>query len=181
MIGTGGCNRFEMRKKPLPRAKRSKQLTPEIRREQILAAAKRCLGRVGAKAFTMKKVAEEAGVALSLISYHFDGIEGLFNALVDSIMLDEPSTKNLPPADLEGDSENLHSLIDRHFDPDYYSRENLLVWLPVYEQMLLDEHVNATMSAREDRVIKEAAIHIDDIAVFQLFVIRNTMANHVIH
>ena len=148
----------------MPAVKRTTNLAPADRRAQIVAAAKKCMGQVGAKAFTMKHAADEAGVALSLVSYHFGNVEGLFNALVETVMLEEPPAKTLPAANLDDALLNLQALIDRHFDPSYYSRENLLVWLPVYEQTLLNEGVNERLNARDNRLIEEAVVLIGDVA-----------------
>jgi len=50
--------------------------------EQILAAAYRCISRDGYANVSMRQIAQEAGVALSQISYHFKNKEGLLLAVI---------------------------------------------------------------------------------------------------
>ena len=52
-------------------------------REQILAAARSVLQREGAANLSTRLVAQEAGVNLSLIHYHFDSREGLLLAVLE--------------------------------------------------------------------------------------------------
>ncbi len=52
-------------------------------REQILAAARTVLQSEGAAALSTRLVAQEAGVSLSLIHYHFDSREGLLLAVLE--------------------------------------------------------------------------------------------------
>jgi AcrR family transcriptional regulator len=52
-------------------------------REQILAAARTVLQHEGAAALSTRLVAQEAGVNLSLIHYHFDSREGLLLAVLE--------------------------------------------------------------------------------------------------
>lgn len=52
-------------------------------REKLLAAAEQVFARRGYEGATVKEIAAEAGCNVSLISYHFDGKEGLFKTLLE--------------------------------------------------------------------------------------------------
>lgn len=56
----------------------------ERTREELLRAARMLFTRKGFTATTVKEIADEARVNVSLISYHFDGKEGLFRACLNS-------------------------------------------------------------------------------------------------
>src|SRR3712207_187483 len=52
-------------------------------RAKLLAAAAQIFAKKGYSGATVKEIADEAGVNVSLISYHFKGKEGLFRELVE--------------------------------------------------------------------------------------------------
>src|SRR4051794_17375213 len=54
-------------------------------REALLQAAKVIFARKGYDGATVKDLAEEAGVNVSLVSYYFQGKEGLFRACLETI------------------------------------------------------------------------------------------------
>lgn len=59
---------------------------PEIEqdtKEKLLQAASHVFSKKGYSGATVKEIAERAGVNVSLISYHFQGKEGLFRVLVE--------------------------------------------------------------------------------------------------
>lgn len=52
-------------------------------RERLLQAASQVFAKKGFSGATVKAIADQAGCNISLISYHFDGKEGLFRALLE--------------------------------------------------------------------------------------------------
>jgi len=65
-------------------AKRAKIEHDPDTRAKLLAAASKVFSRKGFSGATVKAIADEAGCNVSLISYHFDGKEGLFKTLFES-------------------------------------------------------------------------------------------------
>lgn len=61
-----------------------KQNEPEDTRDKLLAAAKRIFAEKGYGGATVKEIADEAGVNISLISYHFQGKEGLLRSCLEA-------------------------------------------------------------------------------------------------
>lgn len=137
------------------------------RRELILDAARSVLGTEGMKAFTIKKVAQQAGVSGGLVIYHFGGIEGLLEAVCDSVMFELPDAREFVPRNLEEALANLRVVVERYFDPNYYSRSSLLIWLPLFQQMLLDENFRRKLYARDEAYIAEFAVHIGHVVAFR--------------
>lgn len=52
-------------------------------RQLLLNAGKKLFARKGLDGTTVKQIADEAGVNISLVSYHFEGKEGLYRACLD--------------------------------------------------------------------------------------------------
>jgi AcrR family transcriptional regulator len=78
---------------------RSRRLSGEQRRPQIVAAARRLFARRGYDATTTRQIAAEAGVSDALIYRHFTGKESLLRAIVDD-GITRFSELGPPPQDL---------------------------------------------------------------------------------
>lgn len=152
--------------KTTPR-KRAVRHAPEVRRELLLQAARRCLSKNGMKGFNLQNVAGEANVSLALIGHYFGGIDDLLQAVFDSVMFEVPSFVREAPEDSATASANLRTLVERNFAPEYYSRENLLVWLPLFEEMALNEPLRARLAAEDQRYVDEVAQVIQRVAEFR--------------
>lgn len=63
-----------------------KRLSPELRRAEILDAARRLLSRVGVVGFSLEAVAREAGVAASLPRHYFGSHIDLLNAATADVL-----------------------------------------------------------------------------------------------
>ncbi len=62
---------------------KKKQEEPQDTRQKLLQAAAQVFSQQGFSGATVKAIASKAGCNISLISYHFDGKEGLFRALLE--------------------------------------------------------------------------------------------------
>src|SRR5688572_799504 len=68
-----------------------KPKVPEIEqdtKEKLLSAAAKVFSKQGFSGATVKEIADEAGVNVSLISYHFNGKEGLFRTILENFGLE---------------------------------------------------------------------------------------------
>ncbi len=65
-------------------ARPREQETEQDTKEKLLEAAAKVFSQRGFGGATVKEIAEEAGVNVSLISYHFNGKEGLFRAILEN-------------------------------------------------------------------------------------------------
>jgi AcrR family transcriptional regulator len=76
----------------------------EDTREKLIAAAKTVFAENGYGGATVKEIADQAGVNISLISYHFNGKEGLLRACVEQFgreRLQESQNIFTPPESVE--------------------------------------------------------------------------------
>jgi AcrR family transcriptional regulator len=77
---------------------------PEDTRDKLVAAAKELFAEKGYAGSTVKEIADQAGVNISLISYHFHGKEGLLRACVEKFGRDRlQDAQNIftPPESVE--------------------------------------------------------------------------------
>ena len=150
-----------------PARKRAEREAPEHRRSLILQAARVCLSEKGMRGFTLKNVAAEAKVSISLLSHYFGSIEELLKSVFRSVLFEErPSEYRKPKTEAEALA-NLNGLLEKNFDPGYYSRRNLLVWLPIYEEMLLNPRTRRTLDGIEQELMDEVVAAVADVAQFR--------------
>jgi len=147
--------------------KRADRETPEHRRNLILQAARACLSEKGRSGFTLKNVAAEAGVSISLLSHYFGSVEELLKSVFRSVLFESRPVAYVQPKNLAGAIANLHDLVERNFRADYYSRRNLLVWLPIYEEMLLNARTRRSLDRIEQELVGGVARAVADVARFR--------------
>lgn len=83
--------------------------------EQLINAAQHLFAEKGFKATTVQDIAREAGVNISLVSYHFHGKEGLFRACIERAATTRLQVANellAPPKSLEEFRIRLSMFID---------------------------------------------------------------------
>lgn len=134
---------------------RNPRLRPEDRKLLLLDAARRVLASNGPRGFGLSAVAKEAGVAIGLIGHHFGGINGLLTELLSSVVAERPPECRLPLRDKDEAVAALASVLDRHFDPNYYNRANLMVWLPIYELSVLGDDIRQAVQERDAEDVDE--------------------------
>lgn len=147
-----------------PRAGRE---APERRRALLLDAARTCLSEKGMRGFTLKNVAAEAGVSISLLSHYFGSVEELLKSVFRSVLFETRLADYTRPTSEAEALSNLRDILERNFDPGYYSRRNLLVWLPLYEEMLLNARTRRSLDKLEKDTVSEVARGIADVAGFR--------------
>jgi TetR/AcrR family transcriptional regulator, transcriptional repressor of bet genes len=147
-----------------PARTKTPRLSPEARRDALLKAARRCLSKRGVGAFNLKNIAGEAGVSIGLIGHYFGGIDEIKTAVFLSVMFELPGVKQGRRRNISGALADLLGMIESNFADDYYSRENLLVWLPIYEEMLINAKTREKLNEKEERYIKAVALVIGRVA-----------------
>jgi DNA-binding transcriptional regulator YbjK len=85
------------------------------RREQILEAALRLIGRSGRESITHRAVAEEAGVPLGSTTYYFKSRDDLLRQALEHVAADEVERYGRLGEDLRG-VKSSHELADRLMD-----------------------------------------------------------------
>lgn len=147
--------------------KRAERETPEHRRNLILQAARECLSEKGMRGFTLKNVAAEAEVSISLLSHYFGSVEELLKSVFRSVLFEARPSDYTKPRNLAEALAGLHDLVEKNFHPDYYSRRNLLVWLPIYEEMLLSPRTRRSLEKIEQELSGEVVRAVADVARFR--------------
>lgn len=147
--------------------KRAERETPEHRRQLILQAARACLSEKGMRGFTLKNVAAEAEVSISLLSHYFGSVDELLRSVFRSVLFEERAAEYRKPKNLPEALSSLRDLVEKNFHPDYYSRKNLLIWLPIYEEMLLSARTRRSLDKIEQEVVAEVARAVADVARFR--------------
>ena len=101
------------RKEGGPDAAKHRPAAPEGSRKRIVAAAESVFAERGFDAGTLRQVAAEAGVPLSLITYHFADKLGLYRAVFEARLpeIAQQRLAGLALADLEHDPDHRLELI----------------------------------------------------------------------
>jgi TetR/AcrR family transcriptional repressor of bet genes len=147
--------------------KRAEREASEQRRALILLAARNCLSEQGMRGFTLKNIAEEAKVSISLLSHNFGSVEELLKSVFRSVLFEARPGDYTKPRNLAEAPSNLEALVAKNFDPDYYSRRNLLVWFPIYEEMLLNPRTRRTLDKIEQELTAEVTRAVGAVAEFR--------------
>jgi len=119
------------------------------------------------RGFTLKNVAAEAEVSISLLSHYFGSVEELLRSVFRSVLFEERPSEYRKPKNLAEALASLRALVEKNFHPDYYSRKNLLVWLPIYEEMLLSARTRRSLDKIEQEIVAEVARAVADVARFR--------------
>ncbi len=147
--------------------KRADREAPEHRRKLILQAARACLSEKGMRGFTLKNVAAEAEVSISLLSHYFGSVEELLKSVFRSVLFEARPAEYSKPRNLDEALSSLRDLVEKNFNADYYSRKNLLVWLPIYEEMLLNTRTRRTLDKIEQELQAEVSMAVGYVARFR--------------
>jgi TetR/AcrR family transcriptional repressor of bet genes len=150
-----------------PRRQRTPRIAPEARRELLIEAAKACLSEKGLRGFTIQNVANEAQVSIGLVGHYFGGIDGLLQAVFQSIMFKMPPVESDEAASQDEAVAQLLRTVENNFAPEYYSRENLRIWLPLYQEMMLDRKLGRKLVTQEQQYITALAKQIAAVARFR--------------
>lgn len=145
----------------------AKKLPSDTRRNQMIEVARQLIIDQGMGAFTVRNVAKAAGLSPGMITVVFGGIDGLLHAVFDSVMFELPETTGREATNLTVAIINLRFVVKRYFDPQYFSRASLLVWLPLFETMLRDEAFRVKIHARDEEYVAQFAVHVGKVIDFR--------------
>lgn len=139
----------------------------DVRRTMLIEAATRCLSVGGIGAFTVDRICKEAGVSRGLINHHFESLDGLLvevykSSLYASVNNQIAEAKRRRAEVSEWPPEAaLAALVRSNFSPDYFSRDNLLIWLSLWGEIAVNTRLQAAHRELYDAYRAELA---EDIA-----------------
>jgi TetR/AcrR family transcriptional regulator, regulator of biofilm formation and stress response len=102
------------------------------RREQILEAALRIIGRSGRQAVTHRAVAEEAGVPLGSTTYYFDSRDDLLGQALEHVAASEVERYARRGEELRT-VKSAHELADRLIDELVVAAQDRIAYIAEYE------------------------------------------------
>jgi DNA-binding transcriptional regulator YbjK len=102
------------------------------RREQILEAALRVIGRSGREAVTHRAVAEEAGVPLGSTTYYFDSRDDLLGQALEHVAAREAERYDMRAEELR-DVKTPRELADRLIEELVAAAEDRIAYIAEYE------------------------------------------------
>lgn len=137
--------------------KSKERLNAEVRRKQLVAAARRTLASHGPSQFGVVAVAKEAGVAVGLISRYFGGINELLSALLIEVVANRADATQQPIDSEDHAIQALVGILETHFDAKYYSRANLMVWIPIIENATMGKEIRAAILENDEQEIRMLA------------------------
>lgn len=140
-------------------APRYRRLTQDRRRAAIEEAALACIARGGIAAFTIERVAAEAGVSGGLVVHHFRSKEGLLAACYARIYNQMTEVLERPHPGIP----RLRHIVEVLTSPEFFSREALNIWVALWGEIpnnpeLLAEHRARLGAYRADIVAAVAEI-----------------------
>jgi TetR/AcrR family transcriptional regulator, tetracycline repressor protein len=158
-------------------AKRGPDQEP-VSSDAVLGAAVRMIERHGVGAFTMRRLAEELGVAVTSIYWHVGGRDQLFDSLVDRLL------REMANLSVEGDTalERIASLarnqrkalIDRqHLLAIAHERDRTpLLFLPIQQTLAGQLAELGVTGSKAALVLRAVEVHVISSAVMQFSAVR---------
>ena len=128
------------------------QLPAEDRRAQIASAALRCIERDGYVSLTARKIAQEAGLSLGHLTYHFHNMDAILAATYRhaSQKLHEATTEDLDRSTTEP-LDRLRAFIATGFGAAFLTREYLRVRVDLWSAALAHPEIASTELALYQR------------------------------
>jgi TetR/AcrR family transcriptional regulator, transcriptional repressor of bet genes len=120
------------------------RLSAADRRALLEDAACACMARGGIRAFTVDRVAAEAGVSRGLITHHFGSMDGLLVAVYSRMYREWIAAITAPRPGLG----RLEALVEALVSPTLFDRDVLNIWLTLWGEIANNPVLNAEHRAR---------------------------------
>jgi AcrR family transcriptional regulator len=108
------------------------RLAAADRRTALIDAALACMSEGGIAAFTVDRISARAQVSRGLITHHFGGMSGLLAATYAQLYAQVIPTVDTLPQPASGSTSRLDALLDILFDPQFFNRPALNMWLTMW-------------------------------------------------
>jgi AcrR family transcriptional regulator len=117
-------------------AKPSRTASREMRRQQLIDATMKCIGRKGLTGTTLSDVASEAGLSQGIVNLHFESKDNLLTETLRSLaneyktQFDKALGKSGP-----GPADRLLALMEHDLRPSICDRRKLAVWFAFWGEV----------------------------------------------
>lgn len=139
MAGNGTMERMSARRRDCGEAAESRprfsRQAPDVRRQQIVDAAVRCLAKGGVGAFTVSAICAEAGISHGLINHYFASKEDLLVAVYEKVTDGLADFTRAILAGRHEPEDKLRAIVDASFSEEIFHEANLSVWLALWGQV----------------------------------------------
>lgn len=118
--------------------------SPADRRQELIAAAIRCLGEGGMSAFTIDRIRNEAGVSRGLINHYFGSKDDLLTSAYET-MTDylADASRVISAGNSASPLKQLTMLVEASFDPEAFDRSSLKAWLTLWGELSTNGQLQA--------------------------------------
>lgn len=118
---------------------RHRRLAPAERRARLEVAACACIAEGGMRAFTVDRVAAQAGVSRALVLHHYGSMEGLLAAVYARMYRDWIAAMEAPRPGLT----RLQVIVEALVSPELLDRQVLAVWLALWGEAASNPRLGA--------------------------------------
>jgi AcrR family transcriptional regulator len=123
-------------------APKNRRAEPDERRELLVAATLRCLGRDGHAGISVRRIATEAGVSVGLLNHHFGSIDALIADTYQKLA-SELTTALLQEIGQAGTpAQKMDAFLVGSFSPRVMDPKLLGVWVVFWSLIRHSEHVS---------------------------------------
>jgi len=121
---------------------KNRRAEPDERRELLVAATLRCLGRDGHAGISVRRIATEAGVSVGLLNHHFGTIDALIADTYQKLA-SELTTALLQEIEQAGTpAQKIDAFLVGSFSPRVMDPQLLGVWVVFWSLIRHSEHVS---------------------------------------
>ena len=121
---------------------KNRRAEPDERRELLVAATLRCLGRDGHAGISVRRIATEAGVSVGLLNHHFGSIDALIADTYQKLA-SELTTALLQEIEQAGTpAQKMDAFLVGSFSPRVMDPKLLGVWVVFWSLIRHSEHVS---------------------------------------
>jgi TetR/AcrR family transcriptional repressor of bet genes len=148
-------------------AKVPRTATREARREQLIDATMKCIGRKGLGSMTLADVANEAGLSQGIVNLHFQSKDNLLTETLKSLANDyQAKFERTLARSGPGPADKIQALMELDLKPSVCDRRKLAVWFafwgevksrPTYRKICddIDQHYDDVIQELCQAVIDE--------------------------
>lgn len=115
------------------------------KRDRLIVAAGDMIAEKGVRGLRVEEVAERAGVAPSLIYYHFGDRNGLLKAVRERTNDESPSSELLTPDETQPAYARVSDVLGRELGAGKATRRQITIWNELIASAVFDEELRAGM------------------------------------